>query len=178
MRAKALLAIGATGMLRPALDELAEARERTIVVARRAAAAHAARAVPCPEVVTLDLDWQDPGAVSSIAPHLGEDLDLALLWIHSTANGFWSELMTLLVRRPCTVVQVLGNRGDPVELRRLVAELGPASGFRYLSVKLGAIQEGRRWRWLTHDEISAGAVTAARELRDMSVGDRPPDRGP
>lgn len=177
MRARAFLAVGATGMLRGALDALAVDSARAVVVARGASTAHARQPVPCAEVVTLDLDWQDPGAVPTIERHLGDGLDPALLWIHSTAGRFWSELMSALVRRPCTVVQVLGSRGDPVELQRLVADLGPTAGFRYLIVKLGAVHEDGGWRWLSHQEISEGALTAFRELRDVKVGDEPPASG-
>lgn len=125
----------------------------------------------------LDLDWYAPRAIEALEPYLAEGVDLALLWIHSSAAELWSDLMARLVRRPCTVAQVLGNRGEPGELRRQVEAQEPVAGFRYLTVKLGTINEGRSWRWLTHDEISAAAVAAVRELRDVSVGDRPPERG-
>lgn len=174
MSRKTVLAFGATGMLRGALDVLAQEAERAIVVARRASTAHATNPVQCPDVVPIDLDWHDPAAIQALEPHLGEGVDLALVWIHSSATDLWSDLLTRLVRRPCTVVQVLGNRGEPAELKQRVEALEPVAGFRYLTVKLGAKRDGATWRWLTHQEISEGALSAIGQLRDVYVGTQPP----
>lgn len=169
MRVRTFLAVGATGMLRGALDELALAADKTVVVARHADAALHAQPLPG-AALPLDLDWQRPSAsLAALEPHL-EDVDLALLWVHSRGSRFSRLLMRRLVTRPRLVVQVFGSRGDPAVSQELVSRLLPAPGFRYRTVKLGSIGRGEGRRWLTHEEISDGVLLAVREDRDVFVG--------
>lgn len=166
---RTFLSVGATGMLRGSVAELARSADRSVVVARHATATLADAPLPG-QALPMDVDWErSTHAIAALEPELAE-VDLALLWVHSTGMRFWLSLMRRLAKQPCLVVQVLGSRGDPSSCHELVSRLRPAPGFRYRTVKLGSIADGGRRRWLTHDEINGGVLLAVRGDRDVYVG--------
>jgi hypothetical protein len=175
-RFRSVLAVGATAMLREALDQLAARSERTVVVARNASQALEERAGADGRLTPLDLDWRDTDSFeAALRPVLDAGVDLALLWLHRSGAAALDFLLERLARHECLIVHVIGSRGGkPEDLREAFRrEFGPVPGCRYRVVKLGAATDETGRRWLSHSEISAGALEAVRSEADVSVGDEP-----
>jgi NAD(P)-dependent dehydrogenase (short-subunit alcohol dehydrogenase family) len=173
---RSVLAVGATGMLREALNLLAAHSERTVVVARNASQALADRRGAGGHLTALDVDWRDTDNFeAALEPVLDAGVDLALLWLHGSGAAALDFLLERLARHECLIVHVIGSRGGrPDELRETFRrDFGPVPGCRYRAVKLGAVTDGTGRRWLSHSEISAGALEAVRSETDVFVGDEP-----
>jgi hypothetical protein len=141
------LVIGGTGMLRGLVLWLAERHETVTVVSRR-------RSVPGTNAVHLD--WHDTAALRAAlaeATAAHGSIELAVCWIHSTAPEAIDVVAEAVL--PDRIFQVLG------------------SGHRdsaYRKVRLG--RKGSRW--LTDEEISAGAIEAVeKDAHDHQVGEPP-----
>jgi hypothetical protein len=150
------LSIGGTGMLAEATRWLAR-EANTLVVARRATrfCAGDERLVP------YDLDWSDRDFHERLERALNaREIRRALLWLHKPEPVLpW--LLPLLPRTQ--IVLVLGSLGGNPEV--------PAQA-DLLTVRLGskAMPDGGR-RWLTDEEISAGAIAAFATGRSQIVGE-------
>ena len=156
------LSIGGTGMLARATDWLASACATTLVVSR-----HASRfASGNPAMVALDVDWSQSDFPAVIEARLGlmPPVSHALLWLHQLDDHLPALVETL---RGARIVLVLGSMdGQP--------KLPDASGVA--TVRLGSMADGRGRRWLTNDEISAGAIEALKDGAARIVGDLRPLR--
>jgi hypothetical protein len=145
----------------------------TIIVARRARAAAAALGIP--SASACDVDW---GAETAFAAALSwvtvTPPQLALIWVHDTGYGSLLWLLRQLMLGSVLVVHVLGSsHGDPrAEDHEIKSIVSRAPRMRYVTVVLGskALTSGGR-RWLTDDEISAGAIEAIETGRDVVVGE-------
>ncbi len=151
------VSIGGTGMLAAATRWLAAECRATLVVSR-----HAARFVARePRMVALDADWSRPDFVDAIALSLSTmpPVTHALLWLHRLDD----HLPALVARlEGARIVLVLGSMdGQP--------KLPDASGV--VTVRLGSMADGRGRRWLTNDEISAGAIAALEDGGARIVGE-------
>ncbi len=164
---KHLLAVGATGMLAPALADLSRRARRVSSLARSASRNTPAGARP------YDSDWTDAAGFRSavekaIADH-GPPTH-ALIWMHRTGERSARWLLGAL-EAPCEVVHVLGSSsGDPRAGDETWQTLC-APGVERRAVVLGAVREAGSTRWLTHEEISAGALRAFDERRSLVVGE-------
>ena len=164
------LVIGGTGMLRHAASWLAERAMTTTMIARdahRLARFREAHLAGC--VHTASLDYHDDDLLRSAiaeATHRSGPIDMALAWIHGTAS-----------RAPRTVAQHCGTVERPADLylvlpqgalldeprRERVACLAAMGNIRLHRVILGSVTDlSGGTRWLSHDEISRGAVAAMR----------------
>jgi hypothetical protein len=153
--------IGGTGMLSGAARWLIEASERTLLVARRASAF-----LPnCASVTALDLDWSGPNFEREVVGALGRwgAVETALLWLHEpvpTLNWLLPELGA------ARVVLVLGSLDGRPKV--------PAGWDRLTTVRLGSVETPHGRRWLTHDEISAGAIASLEDGGSRTVGELGP----
>ena len=164
---KHLLAIGATGMLGDALAHLAQVAHRTSSISR--SVTHRAPA----GVRTYDADWTSPSAFreaveSAITDH-GPPTHV-LMWMHTSGADSAKWLLGRL-EGPCVVAHVLGSasgdpRADDDVWKRLCAP-----GVERRTIVLGAVQEAGHTRWLTHTEISAGALSAFQDERSIVIGE-------
>ena len=88
--------------------------------------------------------------------------DLAVLWLHSSADESVGAVMNLLgdQSQPCRVFHVLGSASaDPSrDDDKRLAYAGSLAD--YHRVILGFVRQGERSRWLTHPEISDGVLEA------------------
>ena len=164
------LVVGGTGMLRCVSLELAARGHVVSVVARRqsrlAALVRAAAGLKG-TIYPIALDYRDTGALETALADARSrfgPFELAVAWIHSTAPAAPLAVARLVgsPERPGCFFHVLGrgaadpSRPDP-ERRAMFASL---PNIRYREVILGFVLEGRRSRWLTHEEISAGVLAA------------------
>lgn len=161
-RSVASLVVGGTGMLAEATRWLAARSGVTIVVARRASRFGAGD----PRFLPLDVDWNSGSFHEAVASALrtAPPLERALLWIHDPGEILPGLLPLLGEAR---VVLVLGSR-------RGVPTVPEGTQSRIVSVRLGSKPTADGRRWLTHEEISAGAIAALRDGRSRVVGELVP----
>ena len=167
------VAVGATGMLAPALDWIAARSARTVVVARRARR-WSPTAGSAGQVVPLDRDWRDGDALCQSLRQVVDpgEVDLVLLWMHASGSKALHGLLDLFAPHDLSIVHVLSSAaGDPAAYRDAASRHGTVA--RYRTVKLGAVRGVSGWRWLSDAEISEGAIQAIREQRDVTVGEIP-----
>lgn len=156
------LVIGGTGMLAEATRWLTIRYSPTLLVSR-----HASQFDPMAGlVVPLELDWSKPGFVERIERRLRAmpPLAKALIWIHNPQTHL-PELAPLLPK-PGSAVLVLGSSsGHP-------GAIGVPAGVA--TVRLGSVATSSGRRWLTHAEISVGAISALEDGRSRVVGELVP----
>lgn len=143
-------------MLAPAVRRLAEAH-RVLIVARRPE-----RLGQVPGVVPVVGDWSDPAALAAgVDAVANEPIRLAFVWVHSPYRAAMFTALSTVLSEDAVVVHLLGSaQQDPLRRRPSPPEgYGPPR--RYRSVVLGFTGQPGRTRWLTDEEISAGALAAA-----------------
>ncbi|SHF14811.1 hypothetical protein SAMN02745157_1758 [Kaistia soli DSM 19436] len=154
------LSIGGTGMLAAATHWLAAREAQTLVVSR-----HARRFTGDSErMVALDADWTQPDFLAAIETRLAAmpPVSRALLWLHKMDQHL-SPLMGLL--GSARIILMLGSMdGRPA--------LPGTEGI--VTVRLGSVATAGGRRWLSNDEISAGAIKALEDGRDRIVGELKP----
>jgi hypothetical protein len=158
-----LLAVGATGMLAPAVRRLLDEGTPVVSVARRTD-----RLAPHPLLTQVAADWAAPeslvGAVRRAHPG---PFGQALLWVHSGHQQVVYAAVGRLLAPGAAVVTVHGSRGASTDGPDPAAQAAEAtirgSGRSLRRVILGWVPDGSATRWLTHDEISAGAVRALQD---------------
>lgn len=159
------LIIGGTGMLSPALQYLADTSTTVTSIARHPTAVS-------PNVTPVSVDYTDPTALKTALTHHAP-YDLALIWIHNSAPS-----------APDHVAKTLDAQGSP---SRLIHVLGSASAdpatwqdgqttrftqyahIHYQRVILGFVAQNGRSRWLTHQEISDGAIRAINSGDEVTI---------
>ncbi|PZN13228.1 MAG: short-chain dehydrogenase [Bacillota bacterium] len=164
------LVVGGTGMLRGASLGLAARGYIVSVVARgrsrldalvRDAAGRAGSIHP------VAVDYRDTGALANALADARSrfgPIELAVVWVHSVAPAAPLAVARLVgtPEHPGRFFHVLGSatadpsRPDP----RRRATFASFPNIRYREVILGFVVDGRRSRWLTHEEISAGVLAA------------------
>ncbi|KAK9323795.1 hypothetical protein V1517DRAFT_87095 [Lipomyces orientalis] len=152
------LTVGGTGMLASATRWLVDRSERTILVSR------SANQFTCDDArfVPVSADWKHPSFVSLIGEaikHLGP-IQQALLWLHDPEAILPSLLPLLGTAR---VVLVLGSRQAQPAI--------PSDAAPFAIVRLGSVMTNSGRRWLTHDEISEGAIAALQDGQSRIIGD-------
>ncbi len=154
---KASLVVGGTGMLTLATRWLLVRSETTVVVARRASSFGRGSGL-----ISIDADWTSPSFSSVVGAALEHSppLDAALVWLHDPALHLPGLLPWLSGAR---VVLVLGSMDGHPEV--------PAGASQIATLRLGSIPTARGRRWLTHEEISAGAIASLEDGHSRIVGE-------
>lgn len=156
---KSALTLGATGMLRKATLWLAGHSCACHVAARSPGGDWPANVLPHP------VNWrEDLSALARLAP------EIALIWHHRDGAAQVRRLEAALAENPCLILRVEGSASLSPLRGPLTQSLGQAVLAR---VVLGA----KGSRWLTHDEISAGAIEAMERREGLIVGDLPRGEG-
>lgn len=152
------LVIGGTGMLAEATRWLAARSGETLLVARRASSS----GITGGHVVPLDADWSRASFETVVAQAVARmpPMGAALLWLHEPDPI----LRWLLPMMPSArVVLVLGSMDGRPQV--------PDGAAKIATVRLGSVRTTSARRWLTHDEISAGAISALEDGEGGIVGD-------
>lgn len=159
----ATLVIGGSGMLKAASKWLLEHRDEVILCGR-----HQARYA---DILTDNAhgtfvrhDFSSGEDWHRLAVYVQRrEIDEILLWVHSAYDALVLTFLDALPKdKPCAIVWLRGSTSAPVP------SLNHAHHTVY-TVRLGwhRVQS----RWLSHDEISAAAITALSERRALQVGD-------
>ncbi len=171
------ITVGATGMLAGATVALAGRCRALTIVARRASDFADATAFPSSlRLNCIDVDYRRSEALrellASAVAALGP-AELVLAWIHSDAPRAPRIVAETVVGNAsrCVFVHVKGTSGPPwPERRRLHSVLDPPiPGLSYKEVILGGVRSSTNWRWLTHREISAGALAAIETPEALTI---------
>jgi len=154
---KTSLVIGGTGMLTSATRWLLERSERTIVVARRASSFGQGNGL-----ITVDADWASPSFSSTVGAAMENApcLETSLLWLHKPAQHLPGLLPLLSAAR---VVLVIGSMDGRPEI--------PSEAGQIATVRLGSVATAGGRRWLTHEEICAGAIASIEDGKSRVVGE-------
>lgn len=165
---RTVLVVGGTGMLAPAVRTLLNVGRTVVLVAR-----HASRFEhPAGDLVAVDSDWSDPETLAEATRQATSDRDVgaALLWVHLPHRDPVTAALDSALPRDATFVRLWGTgsgypRDDARAAIRLEARI-------VREAYLGSVAEPRGWRWLTHEEISTGALEAlAGDAREHVIGE-------
>lgn len=164
-----VLVLGGTGMLRPAVEELLRSGEHVVVVARRASRAFA----DLPDGLTaVDADWSRPAEYGQRCRDAvaGRDVLGLILWVHQPHRDAVTVEIDPLLSEATRVVRLWGSSsGDPRDRARVSRK--PRAG-SLCEVYLGSTFDGAGRTWLTHEQISQGALEALRgDHREHTVGE-------
>ena len=168
MKFNAALTIGATGMLKGALDFTLANAVTTHIVSRHAERDFADQGLP------HSLDYADnSNFVNTLQARIPlPSIDLCLLWMHDSGNTAAMALLEALSNQDILIVHIAGSAaGDPTRQLENVGRrisFGPAC--TYCPVILGNMPDGDTSRWLTHKEISKGAMDAITTGHPQMVG--------
>ncbi|MDO5066755.1 MAG: hypothetical protein Q4D96_05715 [Propionibacteriaceae bacterium] len=164
-RTGVILALGATGMLRPAVAQLLDEGEQVVAVSRRASRSVAG--LPG-GVVAVDADWTRPQEYAELCREAvaGRDVQGVILWVHQPYRDAVTQAIEPLLFEGTRVVRLWGSAtGDPRAKAR--ESYRPCRG-DLCDVYLGSAGGS----WLTHEQISQGALVALRGGgRECTVGD-------
>ncbi len=160
-----LLFVGTTGMLADATRHLARSSSGDIAVVSRGADGFSFGDEALDQRATAyPADWSDQRAFMSVLDDIVAahgSITCALVWLHGRDDEVRAQI-THQMADGGTLLEVLGSAasqpgafGD-IRMREMRAH----PHIRYRQALLGFVHEDGRSRWLTHDEISAGAIAA------------------
>lgn len=151
------LVIGGSGMLAGATDWLVKRSRSTLLVSRDASKG----AASMQDVQALDVDWRSASFERRLRDALSPFLPLsrALLWLHDPAPVLrWLAPLLTTARTVVVLGSVDGQPALPISTATLTF------------VRLGSATTDSGRRWLTHTEISQGAIAALLDGQSRVVG--------
>lgn len=160
--------LGGTGMLEGATTWLAANTDALTVASR-----HPALLADKLGAIPLEIDWQEDEIAGNVLASQSGIFDLAVIWLHDAATAL-SRACEDVVRPSGRVIRVHGSLSVDAEIRRARAP-DPRTDVDQQAVILGFHRDARAEggkRWLSHAEISAGVIAAAREpaLESIIIG--------
>ncbi|RZS34925.1 hypothetical protein EV193_108275 [Herbihabitans rhizosphaerae] len=159
------LVLGGTGMLAGCVGALVDDGWHVVLPSRRYAPIPVSdKADPNGRVLWVAADWSDPETLATRAKKaLGGRADLLVAWVYSEARPAVLDTIAPLLAEGAPVVEVHGSASaDPVGgCPEPVLADHPTQ-----QVVLGFVHHGGRARWLTHDEIAEGVLSAVRRALD------------
>lgn len=115
--------------------------------------------------VAHDIDWNRPKFVEDMKEAMATvpPIGRALLWIHQPGRLIEQLIPLLPVGN---TVLVLGSMDGQPKLQSDIQGI--------VTVRLGSMATNHGRRWLTHDEICAGAIKALQDRQSLVVGELNP----
>lgn len=167
------LVVGGSGMLAGLVTALARQGRHVSVIARDpgrlARLAEATRGI-----TPLPLDYHDADALEAALTQASRDhgrIERAVGWFHCGAPEIPLAVARHVRRVYCHVLgSAAADPSTPAVLDRWRAAFAVLPRLDYRIAVLGFVVEpDGRSRWLTHDEISAGAAAALADARPLSI---------
>lgn len=168
------LIIGGTGMLAQATYHIAQHSAQTTLLARHAS--NFCRDSAISGTVAIDLDYNNIEDFTEkfLSSCPLQDIDCALLWMHSTGRKALHKTLSALTDPQCQIYHLIGSSRKTAKTLEKDTEL-----FRqeyphldYNTIILGSkITDTNQRRWLTHQEISEGTLHAIQNRRSLIIGD-------
>ncbi len=168
------LLIGTTGMLSEVARHMVQAAPGAVaVMSRRADTFSFGDAALDSRTTSHPVDWQDQAAflasLDAIASAHGP-FTQALVWMHGRDDPLRAHIAHHMAD-DAVLVEVLGSAasrpGAFGEVR--VRQMQTQPHIRYRQVLLGFVHDDGQSRWLTHEEICAGAIAAFGSDETVSV---------
>ena len=165
------LAIGGTGMLLEAVYWLAEQGHEVTVVGRnehklrRLTDRHASLHPVLADYYDLD---QFVSVLKDAVAQRGH-FTRVIAWIHDRQETIIQRLYSEFFSDPTHRWELFHVLGSGSNLEEIEKKLNPPQNCKYHQIKLGFVIEGDHSRWLTHAEISAGAIDSMKSGRDVTI---------
>lgn len=157
---KHALIVGGTGMLQAASREIARQAKHCSVLGRNPERLQALKQQA--HIHPFQVDYSDPRAFEKLLEDLAPlgPIDLALLWIHRSGQAARQLLYAHLQAQqtPCRLIELHGSAAAAPG--RSLENVNLIQNVNVIQVILGFKIEGAYSRWLTHAEISQGALDA------------------
>jgi hypothetical protein len=158
------LLLGTTGMLSAAAAHAVARSKKAVLVSRHADAFSFDNDVLDVKLKPINVSYDDESAFLDALLPLAP-FDLALTWMHPPADILRAALDGMIAPGG-RLVEVMGSRsillgpnGEASIAERRAQALALQTDITYAQVILGFVIEGTTSRWLTHEEISAAAVS-------------------
>ena len=167
------LVVGGSGMLSGLVTALARQGRHVSVIARDPR--RLARLAEAAEGLSpLALDYRDADALEAALLRAWRDngpIERAVCWFHTAAPEIPLAVARHVEQVYCHVLgSAVANPSTPTALERWRASFAIFPRLDYRIVVLGFVLEpGGPSRWLTHDEISAGASEALANGRPLTI---------
>ena len=162
------LVLGGTGMLLPAVKKLLEEGKVVIVVARHASQA---KGGVSKTIEAVDADWSRPEEYGQACRQAvaGREVIGVILWVHQPYRDAITQAIEYLLGSHTRVVRLWGSSGGNPRATSHAA-YQPRRG-DLCEVYLGRQVSGEGEGWLSHEQISQGALAGLRgTAREYSVG--------
>lgn len=166
-----MLAIGGTGMLADAVCWLAEQGHEVTVVGRNQ---HKLQRLTDrhPSLHPVTADYKELERFVSVLKEAVVQrgyFTRVLAWIHDREETIFKRLYTELFSDPSCHWELFHVLGSASNLEEIEKKVNPPPNCKYHQIKLGFALEGNHSRWLTHKEISAGAIDAMKTGREVTI---------
>lgn len=106
------------------------------------------------DVAKIELDYTDECSKNEFLNEIRKykNLKYAILWIHSYANDFSLELMTTLykINKDIEILHLFSSSVDSADMEEYARE----NNIKFTALRLGRVEVGTSWRWMTNSEIS------------------------
>ncbi len=145
------LIIGATGML---YDFSQSISPENLVIACRFESNQNNLAFLDENIAKIRLDYKNKYSKNNFINEIKKysDLKYAILWIHSGAYDFSLKLMKTLkdINKNLEIVHLFSSSTDT----SIMEEFAKQNSINFTAIKLGRVELGDTWRWMTNKEIS------------------------
>lgn len=165
------LILGGSGMLLPAAYEL-HAQGYHVAIAAR----HASKLTPPDDGsssrwIMIDTNWTNPDHYIKACRDalISFTITSLIVWIHRPYRDSIMVKLDQLLPSTCRIIRLWGSsNGDP---RRIAAQAPLPSSANICEVYLGAHRRSAGYSWLTHEEISHGAIEALLgSMTELTIG--------
>ncbi|WP_197046655.1 short-chain dehydrogenase [Oceanobacillus salinisoli] len=173
MKKKCALVIGGTGMLKNVSLWLANNQYEVLIVSRQRKKFESVKenALYPENLHPILVDYHDDQQLTkklTSAFHTYGYPEIVVSWIHSTAPNALPTIIHLIESRGFSIPWYLFHiQGSATYLKKEKAPVPDTC--RYRRIYLGFVIENGHSRWLSHDEISQGTITAIKSDQKETV---------
>lgn len=165
--------VGGTGMLKDVSKWLIENYTYTTVLARNKERLNLLTSVNIQtNLQLLALDYKNTKRLREAISHTIKQngpIDVLVTWIHSDAPQAIPGILEEIGINQEQTFHYYHIKGSSHHLNSIISPISVPSHCDYHEIQLGFVIEGETSRWLTHDEISKGVISAIKDQRRETV---------
>lgn len=120
----------------------------------------------------VSLDYKNIEAVKDeikVAIKRNGAIDMVIAWIHSDAPKAIPKILQEINSNQKDPFRFFHIKGSSHNLKSIQSRIALPNNCIYHAIQLGFIVEGQTSRWLTHDEISDGIISAIKQEKEVTV---------